>query len=190
MTMISKGSFWISASDRFQNGDFSLISWQIIKGVTKNNLSAPVLKPILISVWSRGKNSPSDVCLDRTNFALILHWTIRESRRFPTLRTKLNCINCCRCPYRNIKQYFPSRCAMTALSENIRESVRSFGFDILMKMQPTMNASISVPRRHWITSSRIASGHSSVIDLRPKPKSLVSYCFHGRNFNLSSYQFR
>ena len=61
------------------------ISWQIIRGVTKKSLSAPVLNPILISVWSKGMNSPSEVCFDRTNFARILHWTINEFRRLPTL---------------------------------------------------------------------------------------------------------
>ena len=86
MTIISKASVCISASDSPQNGDFSSISWQIIRGVTKNSLSAPVLNPMLISVWSKGINSPSDVCFDRTNFARILHWTINEFRRFPTLK--------------------------------------------------------------------------------------------------------
>ena len=58
---------------------------------------------------------------------------------------------------------------MTALSEKMSESVRSFGFEILINMQPTMKASISVPKRHCITSNKIASGHSSVIERRPKP---------------------
>ena len=190
MTIISKASVWISASDNPQNGDFSSISWQIIRGVTKKSLSAPVLNPILISVWSKGMNSPSEVCFDRTNFARILHWTINEFRRLPTLnittqfgfwststRWRQNMIQLRthrRAPYSpentiylNMKQYFPSLWAMTALSENINVSVRFFGFEILMKMQPTINASINVPSRHWITNRRIASGHSSVIDLRP-----------------------
>ena len=89
ITIISKGSFCISASDNSQNGDFSLISWYTIKGVTKNNLSAPVSNPILISVWSNGINSPSSVCRDRTNFARILHWTISEFRRLPTLEKQI-----------------------------------------------------------------------------------------------------
>ena len=69
-----------------------------------------------------------------------------------------------------MKQYFPSRWAMTAFSEKIKVSVRFFGFDILIKMHPTKTASTIVPSRHWITNSKMASGHSSVIDLRPYPE--------------------
>ena len=59
---------------------------------------------------------------------------------------------------------------MTAFSEKISVSVRFFGLDILMNMQPTNTASTIVPSKHCMTSSTIASGHSSVIDLRPYPR--------------------
>ena len=50
--------------------------------------------------------------------------------------------------YLNMKPNFPSRWAITAFSEKMSVSVRFFGFEILMKIQPTRTASTSVPRRH------------------------------------------
>ena len=55
------------------------------------------------------------------------------------------------------------------MSENIIVSVRFFGFEILIKMHPTMTASKKVPNRHCATKRRIASGHSGVIDRLPYP---------------------
>ena len=48
-TIISNCSFIKSDAEKFQNGDFSLISCFSIIGVTKNNLSAPVAEPTSMS---------------------------------------------------------------------------------------------------------------------------------------------
>ena len=43
-----------------------------------------------------------------------------------------------------------------SLSLNMIVSVRFFGFEIFIKMQPTITASKNVAIKHWITSNRIA----------------------------------
>ena len=44
-----------------------------------------------------------------------------------------------------------------SLSLNMIVSVRFFGFEIFIKMQPTITASKNVAIKHWITSNKMAS---------------------------------
>lgn len=58
ITTISKSSFSNWACDMSQNGERESISWEMTNGDTRNKRSSPVSKPTLISVWSKGINSP------------------------------------------------------------------------------------------------------------------------------------
>lgn len=58
MTTISKSSFSSCACDMSQKGECASISWEITNGETRKRRSSPVSKPTLMSVWSRGINSP------------------------------------------------------------------------------------------------------------------------------------
>ena len=49
-----------------------------------------------------------------------------------------------------MKLYFPSLIAITAFSENIMVSFLFSGFEILIKIHPTINASTIVPSKHLI----------------------------------------
>ena len=66
-----------------------------------------------------------------------------------------------------MKVSFPSLVQMTAFFENTIVSVLFFGCEILTNMQPTIKASTIDPRIDCTISSRIASGHLSVITLVP-----------------------
>ncbi len=88
MTTISNSSFSICARDISQKGLFSLISWEIMRGDTRKRRSSPVSKPMLMSVWLSGMNSPSFVCCERMSLARIDASTICEFRRSPTLNIK------------------------------------------------------------------------------------------------------
>lgn len=64
MTTISNCSLLSDRCEREKKGLSELISWQMVKGETKNSWSAPVPNPTSSSHWSSGRNSPSGVCLD------------------------------------------------------------------------------------------------------------------------------
>ncbi len=152
MTTISNSSRACCSWEMSQKGLFLLISWQIISGDTRNSRSSPVSKPTLMSVWFRGMNSPSLVCLERMSFALIEASTMCELRKSPT---------------RNIKHNLLSRMDITALLENMSVSARLFGWEIFTNMQPTMKALTMEPKMACTRSKMMPSGHFSVMKRYP-----------------------
>ncbi|PKU27333.1 hypothetical protein llap_22363 [Limosa lapponica baueri] len=152
MTTISKSSFSSWCRETSQKGLRSSISWLMMRGETRKRRSSPVSKPTLRSVWSRGMNSPSCVCLDLMSLARMEASTMCESRRSPT---------------RNIRQSRSSRRDTTAWEEKTKVSARLLGWEIFTNMQPTMKALTMEPRMAWSSSSTMPSGHLSVMTRWP-----------------------
>jgi len=67
------------------------------------------------------------------------------------------------CFYLNIRQYFPSRFAITAFSLNTKVSARLLGLEILTKSAPIIKASKMLAARAWKTNSLLQD--DAVVDV-------------------------
>lgn len=74
-----------------------------------------------------------------------------------------------RSPILNMKVGRPFRGAMTAFLEKMSVSARRLAWAVFMKTQPSITALMMSPKMFWMISTVMATGHSSVTILPPKP---------------------
>lgn len=142
----------MSSAEMLYSGLSLLILWMRVSGQMKKRLLLLLSVPICISVCCWCRTSPSFVIRVWISCALtfaLMMWDLRMS------------------PTRNMRQSSPSRRHTTALRLNRSVWARCFGRASLANTMPTMKAETITPVTLCIHMTKIASGHSSVVEREP-----------------------